>query len=81
MRAYITKYALTWGIEEVEGEVTSDFSDVLVHGAQPYGRTYTHKGDWFTTREEAVTRCEELRKNKIASLERAINKLKGKVFT
>lgn len=69
---YMTKYALTSGIERVDG--------TTVDGKRIFrGALCTSLGpnDWTNTREEAIARFEEMRTKKIASLERQIEKLRA----
>ncbi len=83
MKAFITKYALTQGILERDGHVSSD--DVLcISGNYSNGSftftTYYHKGEWFKTKEEAIVKAEEMRQKKIKSLEKQLAKLKEMQF-
>ena len=74
MKVWITKYALTDGIIEAEGE--------------PYGLEWVsaswdngclcnnfEQGEWFDTRERAIQKAEEMRQKKIESLKNQIKKL------
>lgn len=74
MKVWITKYALTDGIIEAEGE--------------PYGLEWVsvnwdngcqcndfEQGEWFDTKERAIKKAEEMRQKKIASLKKQIEKL------
>lgn len=77
-KAWITKYALTKGIQEVEAKVC-DGSDTMVR----YGRhEYAHgEGlEWHRSLESAQKRANLMRQNKIASMEKSIAKLRAKVF-
>lgn len=76
---FITKYALTGGIDELRLEMEA--------GSQ---YAYNHDGYWaqfvigktcHRTREEAVARAEQMRAAKIASLEKQIAKLRKKTFS
>lgn len=79
MKVWITKYALTDGIIEAEGE--------------PYGLEWVsaswdngclcnnfEQGEWFDTRERAIQKAEEMRQKKIASLKKQIEKLERMRF-
>jgi len=89
MKYYITKYALTAGIVEREGEIhdTIGGGDMLCckrEGKQAfYGDDIYHgKGrDWHETREGAVARSEQMRVKKIASLKKQVAKLEALKFT
>ena len=79
MKVWITKYALTDGIIEAEGE--------------PYGLEWVlaswdngcrcndfEQGEWFDTKERAIQKAEEMRQKKIASLKKQIKKLEEMRF-
>ena len=79
MKVWITKYALTDGIIEAEGE--------------PYGLEWVsaswdngclcndfEQGEWFDTKERAIKKAEEMRQKKIESLKKQIKKLEGMRF-
>ena len=79
MKVWITKYALTDGIIEVDGE--------------PYGLEWVsaswdngdkcndfEQGEWFDTKERAIQKAEEMRQKKIESLKNQIEKLEGMRF-
>ena len=76
MKAWITKYALTVGIQEVEGKV-SDIGGggMFCYGNVGYGNQTAHGEDWHKTREAAVKRAEKMRVAKIAALRKSIAKL------
>lgn len=79
MTYYITKYALTKGIgeypdgflKEKEGLLSNARENLFFHGE---GRV------WHRTLESAVAQAEEMRAAKIASLEKAIKKMKALEF-
>lgn len=75
MKVFVTKYALTAGIQEVEVE--------LLDGGMcrpSNGYVYYHYGEWHTTREAAALKAEEMRRRKLAALHRQVAKIKGLVF-
>jgi len=74
MKAYITKYALSKGIFELEGEKRG------IAIAAPHYDGWYYPPDWYETREEAIARAEQMRQKKIASLEKQIEKLKNMKF-
>jgi hypothetical protein len=76
MNVFITKYALSQGIIESEARLTS-IANMIDAGK----RGYFHKGEWFTTREEAEANAEHRRAKKIASLKKQIAKLEALSFT
>lgn len=77
IKAWVTKYALTEGILLVEGEVCHSISS----GMLSYGRHGTaHGKDWHRTPEAALARAEDMRKKKIASLRKSIEKMERLTF-
>lgn len=78
MKVYITKYALTKGIEVCEAETSDIYSD-NIFTKEKY-RRYFHKGDWWKNENEAIKKAEEMRVKKITSLEKQIQKLKNLKF-
>lgn len=79
MKIWVTKYALTRGIGEVEVERVRNGS-VSVHG-QGYDGWYDTDGlEWCSTKEAAVARAEVMRVKKIEALERQIERLKALKF-
>ena len=75
MKYFITKYALSVGIEEIECQ---DTTDPRVKRGDKWN--YFHNGDWHDTREVAIKRAEEMRCKKIASLKKSIAKLEKLKF-
>lgn len=75
MKAYITKYALTKGIIEIENpEFYENY--IVISNIEPL----INPVDWFRTKQEAINRAEEMRVNKIASLRKQIAKLESMKF-
>ena len=78
VKAWVTKYALSSGIEFVNGEVNHNVSSSMLS----YGvRCVAHGKDWHRTPEAALARAEEMRTAKIASLKKQIAKLEKMTFT
>lgn len=77
--AYITKYALTKGVQEKPVEWSDDFPHMIADRATGYV-DYIHKPYWYTSKESALKHAEELREKKIKSLEKQIAKLKKLKF-
>ena len=69
---YVTKYALTKGIEYVE--VKETFSPDFVTENIRYPRNF-HKGDWFENKEDAIKNAEEMRIKKLQSLDNQMKKI------
>ena len=82
MKVYITKYALTKGIEEKEVEICSDIDEnmVKVIGVR-FSECYFGEGNqWHRTLQSAIKRAEEMRIKKINSLKKQITKLENMKF-
>ena len=84
MKVWITKHALSDGIEEVEVE-QSKHAESMVSWSTGNGSwtSYAHgEGkNWHRTKESAVARAEIMRLRKITSHRNAINKLEKLKFT
>lgn len=73
MMYFITKYALTVGIEEKNLQETSVPGRMSLVGSE-WGQTY-YKGEYFTTKPEAIADAERRRDTKIASLKKSLAKM------
>lgn len=81
MKVWISKYALTQGIYEVEGEIAESYSKMFC--VPKSGKTfamYFHKPDWYETKAEAIVRAEQMRANKLKALDKQIAKIKAMRF-
>lgn len=77
---YITKYALTKGILEVEGVVEEKgYMSPPLYAKGHYG--YFYKPDYHETLEEAIKQACTMRIEKVKSLEKQIEKLQTKDLT
>lgn len=76
MKVWITKYALTKGIIEVDAEITEG---KWAHYPTPWGFNNVTP-HWKPTREEALAEAVKLRDAEIKSHERAIKRLKTMTF-
>ena len=79
MKVWITKYALSRGIFEMDAERQSE------DGKSVYGKAweqcYHGQGvEWHKTKAAAIARAKEMRKKKIASLKKQIEKLENMKF-
>lgn len=72
---YIVGRALTKGVEQVSGAVSSCGTLVasVQHRHWQYS-VYYRKGEWFRTPEEAAEACRVLRDKRIASLKRSLER-------
>lgn len=71
MKVWITKYALTSGIQEHEANCAGG----MVALTDTKFPTYYHKPYWHESPSQAKAHAEEMRIRKIASLKRQITKL------
>ena len=78
MKVWITRYALTSGISEENGE-QSEFSPNMVSYGR-YGHAHGEGKQWHKSLSEAIKRAEVLRTKKIASLRASIAKLEALRF-
>lgn len=79
MKVWITKYALTKGIFEMDVESQSE------DGKAVYGKAWNQcfhgQGvEWCKTRAAAIVRSEEMKRKKIVSLKTQIEKLEKMKF-
>ena len=75
MKVYITKLALTEGIIEVDDP--EFYGEYICFGRY---REFVNPCNWFRTKQEAISRAEEMRVNKIASLMKQIANLESMKF-
>lgn len=80
MKVYVTKYALTKGILEREGELTGIPDLIKVKQDGFINHDYFHKGQWFTDPEEARKKAYEMLANKIKSVKKSLSKLEKMKF-
>lgn len=79
-KVYITKYALTAGIEEIEAEIKDFGNGHLMAFANGIYPSYRVGSEAFYTLEAALKNAEERRIKKIKSLKKQINKLENLKF-
>lgn len=73
-KVWVTKYALTRGIIETEGQIDEDFPGILdAKGITNY--LHGEGNEWHRTKESAIAKAEEMRQKKIESLKSQIEKL------
>lgn len=83
IKAFVTKYALTEGIREVDARICTRTSEGMIVYANNGGyQQYAHgEGrDWHRTREAAVKRAEEMRAAKLKSIAKQIKLLEALTF-
>jgi hypothetical protein len=78
---WITKYALTKGIYQVVVEHTTREESVQTLNDSFFShKQYFHSGEWHATREDAVSRAEQMRDKKIKSMKKMISRLENMDF-
>jgi hypothetical protein len=81
MKFYITKYVLTQGILEKEGELVDSISGKKFLSCKgKYCNEYFHGNDFHDTKEKAMIRADIMLTSKIASLQKQIEKLEKLKF-
>lgn len=75
LEVFVTKYALTKGVEAVVVERSKPDDTMVSHGW-----TYYHSGDWHIDRAAAVAKAEQMRQRKVASLKKQLTKLEATLF-
>ena len=76
MKAYITKFALTKGIIELDDpEFYENY--IVISNIEPL----INPVDWFRTKQEAIRRAEDMRVKKISSLKKQLAKLERMKFS
>jgi len=82
MKAFITKFVLTAGIQEVDDAEISGLSSTMisVKSLGPYANFHGEGKEWHRTREAAVLRANVMRTAKIVNLTKQIKKLEATAF-
>lgn len=79
MTVWITKYALSTGLVEIEAEPDGQY--VSWRGKGYHQSAWGENKQWCRTHDAALTRADEMRKAKIASLHKQITKLEKMTFS
>lgn len=79
-KAWITQYALTQGIFEIDAEDCFDISTRMIADVSVSYRRCHHTPDWHRTRAEAVVRAIEMRNAKAASLKKQLARIEKLEF-
>lgn len=77
---YVTRWALTKGIQQVEAAVDDDGTYASYKPEGWFYSVYLHGRDFHLTKEAAKARAEEMRLRKIQTTEKALAKLKALGF-
>lgn len=82
MKAWITKHALTAGVQEVNGAPANTSPSIFCYTVGRSGEQYAHgKGtDWHITKDGALKRADAMRLSKITSLLKQLEKLRDMEF-
>ena len=81
MKVFVTKYALTQGILEKEGDIASTCADMLIVPGDRFGGYFHGEGkDWHRTLEGAKDRAREMQTLKIISLKKSLKKIEALEF-
>lgn len=80
MRIWITNYALTQGIIEVEHVERSHTDSMVTHINQLGFRECYHKPHWHESLQDAQKYAESMRQKKLRSLRKQITKLESLRF-
>lgn len=80
MKVWITKYALTRGIEEITSDDVSRMlieknGDLVMHRKSGMFPARYNTDNYSLDKESAIKKAEEMRKKKIESLKKQIDKL------
>ena len=79
MKVWITKYALTEGIIEMNCKATHD-PKMIAGKWNGYYPTYVFTPHWHASKADANARAEQMRRDKLISLEKQIARLKALRF-
>lgn len=77
MKVWVTKYALTQGIQTYETGVTVVGHHMVKIRIPGTFDEFFHKGEWFESEEEAIAKATEMRDAKIASIRKKLFALKA----
>lgn len=82
MKVWISKYALTQGVYEIEAEDCFATAPGMITETGSRYATYFHgEGkDWHRTRDGALLKAERMRAAKIASLRKQISRIEKMAF-
>lgn len=75
MKVWITKYALTKGLYELEVEQSVNYPSHVFQGLQNF-----HDKEWYETKLEAIDKANDMKDTKLKSLRKSIKKLESMEF-
>lgn len=79
MKIWITKYALTTGIYEIEAKETHSPS-MVSDANHPLSMYHGEGKEWHKSKEDAIQMAEMMKNKKIESLEKQLKKVKKLKF-
>ena len=81
MKVYISKYALTSGVLEIDAEICTYVSDDMIEDVNRKHTYYHGKGkNWHLTKEAAIKVANKMKEKKITSLKKQIDSLNALTF-
>lgn len=81
MKVWITKYALTGGIEELDVDTFLDSPLMVREKKDSFARYFHGEGrEWHRTRESALARCEVMRKAKLKAIDKQRKRIESLRF-
>ncbi len=75
MKVWISKYALTTGIQEMEVDQNDQFPDMVCDRQMAIRNFHGEGREWHRTRADAVVRAKNMQRDKIRSLKKQIENL------
>lgn len=79
MKVYITKYALTKGILIKDAEDRYE-GMIRIKRSSCFYTQYFNVPDWHKTKKAAIKQANEMKKKKIASLKKQLNRIQALTF-
>lgn len=81
MKVYISKYALTTGIIEIEAEICENVSTDMIKDINRKSDYYHGEGkQWHKSKEAAIKKAELMKDKKIAALRKQLESLTKMTF-
>ena len=81
MKVWVTKFALTKGILELEVDQSESYPNIVTT-REVWKRNFHGKGvDWHLSEEEAKIKAEDMRLSKVKSLQKSLAKFEKMRFT
>jgi len=79
-KIYVTKYALTSGIFSAEAKISDDRKMASYKQPGAYFTETAHGNDFHLTKEDALSRAEEMRIKKLQSLDKKTKQISAMKF-